>query len=75
MIIPVGEKNEVNTPVLILAIPVTTISCEVFGALAIAASIVAVVVASSEAMFWSCLELLITVVPLIETEPAVTIPE
>ena len=45
-------------------IPVTVKSVKVFGAFTIAASIVAVVVASREAIFCSCLELLITTVPL-----------
>ena len=40
--------------------PVTTKSVKVFGAFVIAASIVAVVVVSREAMFWSCLAALMT---------------
>ena len=45
-------------------IPVIFKSVKVLGALAIADSIVAVVVASNEAMFWSCLAELMTCVAL-----------
>ena len=55
-------------------IPVTLKSVKVLGAFATALSIVAVVVASNEAMFCSCLAELMTLVAPILKEPTVLIP-
>jgi len=55
--------------------PVTLKSVKVFGALTIAASIVAVVVASREAMFCSCLPELMTCVASMFRELVVVIPD
>ena len=46
-----SDKSSTLTVLLKVVIPVTSMSVKVFGAFAIAVSIVAVVVASSEAMF------------------------
>ena len=55
-----GAKSSTLTVLLKVAMPVTSMSVKVFGAFAIALSIVAVVVESSEAMFSSCLASLMT---------------
>jgi len=57
-----------------VVIPVTFRSVNVLGAFAIAVSIVAVVVASSEAMFLNCLAELMTSVVLILSADTVAIP-
>jgi hypothetical protein len=57
-----------------VVIPVTFRSVNVLGALAIAVSIVAVVVASKEAMFFNCLAELMTSVVLILSADTVAIP-
>ena len=57
-----------------VVIPVTFRSVNVLGAFAIAVSIVAVVVASSEAMFFNCLAALMTSVVLILSADTVAIP-
>ena len=57
-----------------VVIPVTFRSVNVLGAFAIAVSIVAVVVASSEAMFFNCLAALMTSVVLILSADTVAMP-